>query len=374
MTVSVHRWALPVAMAGAAMVAACGTSDPSQGTSAGTGGHAGASTGSVQVGAGGSNAGSGGTVSGSGGEAGDGVGGGGGGGAGGSGGGAGQDTPDAAGTSDAEGRSDTTLPDAAPPDGGANPMRSAGCGMPATDPAGQFVFNKTVMVSGVARKYSLRLPAGYDPNKAYRTIFSLHGCGAHNDQLINIQTATGFDAIIIAPEQVSGNCFDDQSSMSKDLPVFDALVQWAEDNLCVDKSRIFAIGFSSGSWMTNILGCQRANVIRAKGNVSGGLTGAIDPTRDCHGNVAGIFLHDKDDTQNSIAGGMHARDILLQENGCAMTSTPYTDVPANTVGLCVQYDGCKPGYPVVWCQTSGINHDPQQTRSPELFWRFLSKF
>jgi hypothetical protein len=89
--------------------------------------------------------------------------------------------------------------------------------------------------------------------------------------------------------------------------------------------------------------------------------------------VAGIFLHDKDDTQNQIAGGMHARDVLLQENGCAMTTTAYTDVPANTVGLCVQYDGCKPGYPVVWCQTSGINHDPQQTRSPELFWRFLSK-
>jgi poly(3-hydroxybutyrate) depolymerase len=288
---------------------------------------------------------------------------------GGSGGGAGQGAPDAA-----MPVADGGLSDAALADGGASPVRSAGCGMTATDPAGQFVFNKMVMVSGVARKYSLRLPTGYDPNQAYRTIFSLHGCGSHNDQLINIQNATGFDAIIIAPEQVSGGCFDDQSSMSKDLPVFDALVQWAEDNLCVDKSRIFSIGFSSGSWMTNILGCQRADVIRAKANVSGGFTGALNPMRDCHGNVAGIFLHDKDDTQNVIAGGMHARDILLQENGCAMTTTPYTDVPTNTAGLCVQYDGCKPGYPVVWCQTSGINHDPQQTRSPNLFWEFLSKF
>jgi len=50
--------------------------------------------------------------------------------------------------------------------------------------------------------------------------------------------------------------------------------------------------------MTNILGL----VIRAKANVSGGLTMAITPARDCKGNVAGIFLHDKDDTQNSIAG------------------------------------------------------------------------
>jgi poly(3-hydroxybutyrate) depolymerase len=263
-------------------------------------------------------------------------------------------------------------PDVSQGDGGA--VGSAGCGMMPTDPLGQFVFNKTIMVGGVARKYSLRLPAGYDRNKPYRTIFSHHGCGSHNDQLINIHTATGFDAIVIAPEQISGNCFDDQSNMSKDLPVFDALVQWAEANLCVDTARIFSIGFSSGSWMTNILGCQRADVIRAKANVSGGLTMAIRPAIDCKGNVAGIFLHDSSDTQNSIAGGMYARGVLLQENGCAMTSKPYTNVPANTAGLCVQYDGCKPGFPVVWCQTSGINHDPQQTRSPNLFWGFLSQF
>ncbi len=260
-------------------------------------------------------------------------------------------------------------PDASQGDGG-----SAGCGMMPTDPLGQFVFNKTIMVGGVARKYSLRLPAGYDRNKPYRTIFSHHGCGSHNDQLINIHTATGFDAIIIAPEQISGNCFDDQSNMSRDLPVFDALVQWAEANLCIDKARIFSIGFSSGSWMSNILGCQRADVIRGKANVSGGLTMAIKPAVDCKGNVAGIFLHDSSDTQNSIAGGMYARGVLLQENACAMTSKPYTNVPANTTGLCVQYDGCKPGFPVVWCQTSGINHDPQQTRSPNLFWTFLSQF
>jgi poly(3-hydroxybutyrate) depolymerase len=263
--------------------------------------------------------------------------------------------------------------DVMPGDGSAG-SPSAGCGKAATDSLGQFAFNKTIMVGGVARTYHLRLPAGYDASKPYRTIFSFHGCGSHRDSLINIQTATGFDAIIIAPEQISGNCFDDQSNMSKDMFVFDALVQWAEDNLCVDKARIFSIGFSSGSWMTNILGCQRANVLRAKANVSGGFTGAINPAQDCKGSVAGIFLHDKDDTQNSIAGGMHARDILLMENGCAMTSKPYTTVPANAAGLCVQYDGCKPGFPVVWCQTAGINHDPQQTRSPNLFWQFLSQF
>ncbi|HEY2900880.1 MAG TPA: hypothetical protein VGL59_09915 [Polyangia bacterium] len=291
-----------------------------------------------------------------------------------SGGGGGANPSDAGGGDLASNNDSAGSGDAAVSSDGAAAVASAGCGKPAADPPGKYVFNKTIMVGGVARQYSLRLPTGYDVNKPYRTIFSFHGCGAHNDNLINIQDASGFDAILVAPEQISGNCYDDQSKMSKDLPVFDALVQWSEDNLCVDKSRIFSMGFSSGSWMTNIIGCQRADVVRAKANVSGGITGALTPTVDCKGNVAGIFLHDKDDTQNAIAGGMQARDVLLQENSCAMTSKPYTNVPANTVGLCVQYDGCKAGYPVVWCQTSGINHDPQQSRSPELFWRFLSQF
>src|SRR5450755_1629979 len=97
-------------------------------------------------------------------------------------------------------------------DSGAKP--SAGCGKPPSDPAGQWAFNKMINVAGAARTYHLRLPAGYAPNKPTRTIFSFHGCGSHLDQLINIQDATGFDAIIMAPEQISGNCFDDQSATS----------------------------------------------------------------------------------------------------------------------------------------------------------------
>ena len=100
--------------------------------------------------------------------------------------------------------------------GGAAAMGCTGCGMPATDPPGQFVFDKTIMVGGVARKYNLRLPTAYDQSKPYRTIFSLHGCGSPCDQLINMQDAMGFDAIIIAPEQISGDC-NSQSNMSKGL-------------------------------------------------------------------------------------------------------------------------------------------------------------
>src|SRR6266700_1888425 len=129
--VKVGRFAISLAITWAAVIAACGNAEPIQGTSTGTGGHAGASTGgrgAGDTGAGGSTAGGGGTVSsGSGGDTG---GGGNGGALAGSGGGAGQAVPDAAAMPDANAVLDAALPD------GASPVRSAGCGMPATDPAG----------------------------------------------------------------------------------------------------------------------------------------------------------------------------------------------------------------------------------------------
>ncbi|HEY2903088.1 MAG TPA: hypothetical protein VGL59_21075 [Polyangia bacterium] len=255
---------------------------------------------------------------------------------------------------------------------------SAGCGkMPATALGAWSNFDQPIIAGGQMRTYGIRLPTSYDPQKPYRLIFSHHACQSHGTNLVNIDQATGFDAIIIAPNQslVPRDCFDDQARQSSDLPLFDALVTWAEDNLCIDKSRIFALGFSSGSWMANILGCERADVIRAKANVSGGLTKQIMPDVDCKGPVAGIFLHDSDDHTNGIAEGIYARGVLLKENGCGTTTKPYAPAGIKLApATCTAYDDCKAGYPVVWCQTAGRDHMPQNDISPNIFWNFVSQF
>jgi len=40
---------------------------------------------------------------------------------------------------------------------------------------------------------------------------------------------------------------------------------------------------------------------------------------------------------------------------------------------CVRYQGCDPGYPVVWCQTTGQGHNRQDSYAGP-FWTFFREF
>jgi poly(3-hydroxybutyrate) depolymerase len=242
--------------------------------------------------------------------------------------------------------------------GGAPPMPSEGCGQTPMQALGMFV-RHTMTVANVEREYFVLLPKTYDPMRAYRTVFLFHGCGSKENN-VPIQNASREEAIVIHGSSV-GDCWDTGKN-SNDITFFDEMVKAAEAGYCVDKSRIFGAGYSSGSWMMNLLGCARGNVLRAQANVSGGLPGL--PT--CVGQVAAIFIHDQDDTTNVIAGGMAARDRILKANMCGTTTMP--DMPAP----CVRYQGCAPGFPVDWCQTSGKMHDRQDALAAPAFWEFFS--
>jgi polyhydroxybutyrate depolymerase len=216
-----------------------------------------------------------------------------------------------------------------------------------------------MMVGGVMRKYAIRFPDNYDPAKPYPLVMLFHGCGGI-DNNVPIQKASKNDAVLVKGAAVE-SCWD-TSLNSPDLAFFDELLALVEDRACIDSSRVFGVGYSSGSWLLNVLGCVRGGVLRAQANVSGGLPFV----ENCEGNIAGIFLHDEDDSSNKIEGGENARNRLLKANGCGMDTIPLEPAP------CVQYEGCETGYPVAWCQTSGKEHDRQDAFAPGAFWKFFS--
>src|SRR5260221_608949 len=75
------------------------------------------------------------------------------------------------------------------------------------------------------------------------------------------------------------NCFPPGGPDPPALPYFDVTLAAVEAELCVDPTRIFVAGFSSGSWLTNLLGCARADVLRAQASSAGGLP----PIPACNG-------------------------------------------------------------------------------------------
>lgn len=250
-------------------------------------------------------------------------------------------------------------------DPGAKP--SLGCNKPATQALETFVEAK-VMAKGFERQYFVRLPGGYDPARPYSTVVVGAACGGNGMNGIPIQNAAKNEAIVVGlspSEEVAGrDCFMTESATSPEIDFFDAALTAVEAAYCVDQNNVFMSGFSSGSWLTNLIGCARGNVLRGQGNASGG----PPPLPTCTGPIATIMVHDTTDGANSYDGGKQTRDRIRQLNGCTDQTAPWDPMYPE----CVAYQGCMPGYPLVFCTTMGKGHTENVPFSTEGFWKFWS--
>lgn len=267
------------------------------------------------------------------------------------------------------------------PDAGANPFEpvpSGGCSKPAGQALGSYIRQT---VTGMDRVYDLYLPQDYDPNTVYRAIFIDHGCDGSIPWSAMPEITEG-DAILIALRAESsqnsgmpygGGCFDTGpgSNSLSEVAYFDQVLEDVSTNYCIDTKRVFMSGYSSGSWLTNLLGCVRAGVIRGQGNAAGGLP----DVPECAGPIAAMLCHDMQDDQNVFAEGEKARDRILASNGCSTNTEPYDwDGDPNTESTCVIYQGCMPGFPVVWCPSMNKGHSDQSPVATVGMWHFWSQF
>jgi polyhydroxybutyrate depolymerase len=267
-------------------------------------------------------------------------------------------------------------------------MPSAGCGMAPNQVVMNYVeYKETVTLPAgtnalwANRDYYVWLPSGYDPNRAYTTVFLGPGCGGTGDQVVPVQMASTTNAILIGldpdPPAEGRPCFNTESPTTPEIPYFDETLQEVEAKFCIDTSRVFIAGFSSGAWLADTLGCVRAGVIRGQGTAAGELQGGLT----CSGQpIAAMMNHDMGDPSNSYQQDFSgARAAIAMRNGCTTTTMPY-DPPFATgdkdlMGhpiLCVEYQGCKPGYPLVWCPTTGYGHSDQTASGLSTYgwWEF----
>jgi hypothetical protein len=308
-------------------------------------------------------------------------------GAGGEGGSSGTNTPgDAnAGADDAASSNDG----APPSEGGMLPgaMPSPGCTKAPGQALQTFVPKQTMPGN---RTYRVWLPAGYDPTRAYRTVYLGHGCGG-NGGLVFPGLDKIVDAVLVELVAV-GSCFDNGNGTtnSPELVYFDEVSKEVAANFCVDQARSFIAGFSSGSWLSHLVGCARAGT--GPGKIRGEITasGEWPNPPPCTGPVAAMLAHNNPDDQNPFPAGMVARDHILKANNCGTTTVPYSydgvtpatatsgGCAAKTPGCqpCVEYQGCTPGYPMVWCPTVGSTplHNNQEPITTVGLWHFIQRF
>ena len=248
------------------------------------------------------------------------------------------------------------------------------------------------------RNLGIQLPTNYDPSKPYPVVIAGGGCSTGQDGIGGGYSAgeKSGDAIRVGISKV-GDCFADggiggptghgcavdaahigDCVNTPEVPYVNAVLDYVEARLCVDRGKIFIGGYSSGAWEAPTVSCALANRIHGMATVSGGLR-IHRPA--CTGPNAAFMIADGADSDNPVgplmqdqadaASGLNAsavnaniasndthgaapmRDELLTRNGCQGTATTLFD-PAYPA--CVKYTGCPAAYPVVWCLLPGLGH------------------
>jgi poly(3-hydroxybutyrate) depolymerase len=268
--------------------------------------------------------------------------------------------------------------------GGAGGATSPGCGKAPTLTSG----NRTIQSDGQSRSYILRIPANYDNSRPHRLVFAYHWRGGTMQDVdgggtsgavwsyYGLRAQAGDSTIFVAPQGI-GNGWP--NSGGQDLAFTDDMVALIQGDLCVDKTRVFALGFSYGGGMSYALACARPTVFRAVAIYSGGvLSGCEGGTQP----VAYLGIHGLGDGTLNISGGRSMRDRFVMNNGCTSQNPPEPS-GGSQMHTCTTYQGCTAGYPVRWCafdggHTPGVvdggGDDGARTWTKTEAWEFFSQF
>jgi poly(3-hydroxybutyrate) depolymerase len=277
--------------------------------------------------------------------------------------------------------------------GGAPPKGpSAGCNAEPSQDEPQKAVQHDLMVEAIAdkykpqyvpRKFYTNLPLDYDAKKPYPTVFYGQGCGQTGPESGPLNTGqfqtevmyvqlipASVTAETVVPEKGAPGCFQagrQGLADSPDGPYFDMVLAEVAAKYCIDTSKLYVAGWSSGAWLSNYLACARGHVIRGIAAGSGGLQHDHGP---CTGGAAVMLLPgDAESTQEDgfDIGAAPARDLFIAANGC---STTPTDMQLGNQ-TCQVYGGC--ASPVAWCPAGGGHGGPLQYIGPSgwAFWQGL---
>jgi poly(3-hydroxybutyrate) depolymerase len=252
-------------------------------------------------------------------------------------------------------------------------VKTAGCGSTTAPKSGTY----NISVDGLSRSYILKLPDNYDANKPYRLLLLFHPLGGTAADVAmnwhNLPALANNSMIFVAPDGISKGWADAGTTATqpgRDMQFTKTLVNDLSGKLCVDKTRIFAEGFSFGAAMSYAVACAMGDVVRGVVVIAGAkLSGCVQHTKP----VAYLMIHGTSDSTLRYPGaGLPLLNDFAKVNGC--TPQPIPD-PRNSQFACVDYTGCMPGYPARGCLwPGGHTWKAPGTWLPEQAWKFISQF
>ncbi len=229
------------------------------------------------------------------------------------------------------------------------------------------------------RNYELFVPPETDGKTPLPVVFVFHGKDGTGGDVRNafaLEAEAKGKAVFVYPDGLNRDWnYNDPATRNDDVLLFDALLEKLSNDVCIDRARVFAAGFSNGGYFANHLGCRRGGALRAVASHSGGGPTGASIEIDDRGNltcpeapVAALIVHGIDDTNVKLEEAKKSVAHWNRVNGCRSGTSPFGPPP------CAMLAGCAKGREIVTCEVPSLGHSIWPGDGARVTWQFFETF
>lgn len=240
----------------------------------------------------------------------------------------------------------------------------------------------TTVLSALNRSYRVHLPAQFDKDSYYPLVLFYAGKGGTAEGIEYTFGTDSLPVIAVYPQSTASTdgslAWESAPYSSKvdDVAFTAAILDQLQAKLCVDKTRIYAAGFSNGGGFASLLSCKLSERVAAIAIVSGAMYAPASgckpprpvPLINIHGDSDGIVPYGGSLTRHlpNIDAWTHDRAVL---NGCRNS---FTDA-ARPSQVVTTWSDCAGNATVESVRVIGGGHGWNLISNTDL-WQFLSRF
>jgi polyhydroxybutyrate depolymerase len=259
--------------------------------------------------------------------------------------------------------------------GGHVAVPSAGCGK-LNPPQGA----QTIMTGGQTANYNVNVPDGYDASKPMPLGFGFHGFG--NDECGPTSgECRGFamlPAVTVYMKSISDG-WEQAAVLEQNITYFQDVLAHMKAEYCIDESRVFVAGVSSGGQFIEHLTCRFGDKLWQTTAVSASVVNAA--TMNCKGTPPVLVIHGVTDQAGNYGQGV--AELFAKRNGCSPTLPAGLDKAKADMmtafnakldeHVCLDWDACTAN-PVRFCISSQITYDGLTHGWPKIGGELIGDF
>lgn len=232
------------------------------------------------------------------------------------------------------------------------------------------------------RQYLIHTPTDFKRDQYYPMLLSYPGKGADAEQARQVYGFDPLPAITVYPYPTVGTDGytawqgAPYSSPADDVAFTDAIIEQVQADMCIDRTRIYAVGLSNGGGFVSLLSCKLSDRFAAYAIIAGAM---YEPAGNCVPPKATPLINTHGDIDPSVPyEGSIVRRLpsvetwtakRAEQNGCKKHVTASTGF-----NLAVTtYSECRDDATVEGVRVIGGGHGMGEI-TPQMLWQFLSRF